>query len=97
MSAIQTDTQRPLHLAHEIPQADEPLQQEVRDLAARFGTGREALIPLLRGINSKRGHIPSPALDEIARVLGMDYAKVHRVASFYTQLDSAASRLPLAS
>jgi NADH:ubiquinone oxidoreductase subunit E len=96
MSTTQTDHKGPVHLVCGVSPTDDDLRQEIADLAARFGTGRGTLVPLLRDIKSKRGSIPLRALDEIAYVLGMDYAKVHSVASFYTLLDRVDRELPLA-
>ncbi len=55
------------------------------------------LVPLLRTIKNEEGGIPPAAVEKVAQSLGVDYAKVHKVASFYCRLDSLRRDLPLAS
>lgn len=62
-------------------------EQEIALLAAKFGAGPASLVPMLREIKLSRGSMPETAIAEIATVLHVSYAKVHRVASFYNQLD----------
>lgn len=58
---------------------------------------RGVLVPLLRTIKTEKGGIPPAAMEKVAQSLGVDYAKVHKVASFYCRLDSVRRDLPLAS
>jgi len=60
-------------------------------------TERGTLVPLLREIKSEQGTIPPAALQNLAHTLGVDYAKVHKVAAFYCRLDSVERELRLAS
>ena len=84
-------------LVSETPVVDESLGHDIEDAVSRFGTGREALVPVLRCLKSKRGNISRAAIHAVSSALEVDYAKVHRVASFYTLLESMPRRLPLAS
>ena len=98
MSTKTTDTKSSLRLVRERPPVlEESLEREIKEAAARFGTGRKALVPVLGDIKRKRGHIPPAAIYGVSSALGVDYAKVHRVASFYTLLESIPGRLSLAS
>ncbi|OFV83627.1 MAG: hypothetical protein A2W26_07325 [Acidobacteria bacterium RBG_16_64_8] len=97
MRTVQTSGDRALHLVSELPATDEAIRRQVNSLAARSGSGREALIPLVREIKRTWGSVPLPALDEIALVLDMDYAKVHSVAAFYDLLERIDRKLPTAS
>jgi len=97
MPTVHTCGDCALHLVSEEPAAEEAVRSQVSSLAGRSESGREALIPLLREIKHTWGSVPSPALDEIALVLGLDYAKVHSVAAFYDLLERIDRKLPAAS
>jgi NADH:ubiquinone oxidoreductase subunit E len=71
-----------------VPQeATAGFRQEIAQLEAKLGDNSPAtLVPMLRELKLSHGSIPETAVDEIATVLGLSYAKVHKVASFYAQL-----------
>jgi NADH:ubiquinone oxidoreductase subunit E len=57
--------------------------QEIKDLAARYGNGRSALLPVLTAIQRKYAHISPFAQQVIADTLSIHPVEVHSVVSFY--------------
>jgi NADH:ubiquinone oxidoreductase subunit E len=97
MSIRNTETRAALHVVGEKPALDVALEEQISKTAVTCGSGREALLPVLREIRNQRGCIPSTAVAVVAQVLGVNYAKVHEVATFYSNLANMPERLPLAS
>lgn len=56
-----------------------------RVLAGHAGAGREALIPILQGIQHTEGYLSKEDMIAVAHHLGISAAKVYGVASFYNQ------------
>ena len=54
-------------------------------LLEKYRGQRGALIPLLQDIQKEIGYLPRPALEAVARVLGLPLVKVYGVATFYAQ------------
>jgi NADH:ubiquinone oxidoreductase subunit E len=63
------------------------VREEIALLTAELGAGPRALVPVIRELTLRWGYVPEAALSEIATVLGVSYARVHMVASFYARLD----------
>jgi NADH:ubiquinone oxidoreductase subunit E len=87
MPQTQTHTSEHSFLKSVPQQATADVREEIALLSAKLGAGPAALVPMLRELTLSRGSMPETALAEIAAVLRVSYAKVHRVASFYSRLD----------
>jgi len=57
----------------------------VDQLLARTGSGPEATIPILQGIQHEYRHLPEPALRHVSEVTGIRLADLIGVATFYHQ------------
>jgi [NiFe] hydrogenase diaphorase moiety large subunit len=62
------------------------LSVEISELVAKFGNGRQALLPILQNIQKKHGYISSHSQQEVARLLGIHPVEVDGVVSFYSFL-----------
>jgi NADH-quinone oxidoreductase E subunit len=59
------------------------LEEYVERLAARYGGGKRALLPMLQDIQEEHNYLPRPALEQVARTLDLNLAHVYRIATFY--------------
>ena len=59
------------------------LETYVADLAARYGGGKRALLPMLQDIQEEHNYLPRPVLAQVADTLGVSLAHVYRIATFY--------------
>ena len=66
----------------------ERLDKELRELAVRFGHGREALMPMLQEVQRKYGHVSGHAMQVIADLLDIHPVEVQSVVSFYAFLST---------
>jgi [NiFe] hydrogenase diaphorase moiety large subunit len=64
------------------------LTEEIEVLVAKYGTGREALLPVLQQIQIKHGHVSDFAQQEIARMLDIHPVEVYGVITFYAFLST---------
>ncbi len=64
------------------------LTEELEQLVAVHGSGREALLPILQQVQIKHGHISDFAQQEIARLLDIHPVEVFSVISFYAFLST---------
>lgn len=64
------------------------LTLEIEKLTAKYGSTREALLPILQDIQLKHGHISEYSQQEIARMLDIHPVEVYGVVSFYSFLSS---------
>ena len=62
------------------------LTSELEELVAKFGSGREALLPILQAVQIKHAHISDYAQQEIARLLDIHPVEVYSVITFYAFL-----------
>lgn len=62
------------------------LTQEIEGLVLRYGTAREALLPILQHIQTRHGYISDFAQQEIARMLDIHPVEVYSVTTFYAFL-----------
>jgi NADH:ubiquinone oxidoreductase subunit E len=62
------------------------LSVELEQLAAKYGNGREALLPILQDVQRKHGCISDFAQQEIARLLDIHPVEVFSVVTFYSFL-----------
>lgn len=62
--------------------------QLIKQLAARHGHDRQALMPILQGVVERERYLSDFAMVEIARELDLSAAQVYGTASFYTFLDT---------
>jgi NADH:ubiquinone oxidoreductase subunit E len=60
----------------------------VKDLSKKYGTGRSSLMPILQGIVEKHNYLTDEAMVEVAKTLDISAAEVYGTASFYTFLDT---------
>ncbi len=64
------------------------LDEEISSLVKKYGTERDALLPILQGIQAKFNYISDYAMQEIARFLGIHPAEVYGVVTFYSFLST---------
>ncbi len=64
----------------------EQLTAEIKDLVAKYGGDRTALIPVLQELQRKRHRVPDFAMQTLADVLGIHPVEVYGVVSFYSFL-----------
>lgn len=67
-----------------------PVDAEVAQLAARVGNRPEAVVEVLREVQSRRGRLSRETVAEVARALGLPASKVYGVATFYAMLTTPA-------
>ncbi|WP_189860907.1 NADH-quinone oxidoreductase subunit NuoE [Streptomyces poonensis] len=60
------------------------LEQDAREIVARYPDSRSALLPLLHLVQSEEGHVTRTGMQFCADVLGLTTAEVTAVATFYT-------------
>jgi NADH:ubiquinone oxidoreductase subunit E len=60
----------------------------VKDLSLKYGTGRSSLMPILQGIVEKHNYLSDEVMVEVAKKLDISAAEVYGTASFYTFLDT---------
>lgn len=58
--------------------------EEIKMHAAKYPDKRSAIMPALHLAQREIGWLPDPALDDIAKLLGLTRTEVGSVASFYT-------------
>jgi NADH-quinone oxidoreductase subunit E len=58
----------------------------VKEIVARHGATRDALIPILSDVNRELGYIPGEALTEISQALHVPKSQIFSVATFYSML-----------
>ncbi|MFZ4615519.1 MAG: NAD(P)H-dependent oxidoreductase subunit E [Rectinemataceae bacterium] len=61
----------------------ESLLMKIEELERRHGDGREALLPVLQGLQREYGFIGEDVVNEVARKFGLSQTEVFSVASFY--------------
>jgi NADH:ubiquinone oxidoreductase subunit E len=66
------------------------LTSELEALVAKFGSGRESLLPILQAVQIKYAHISDFAQQEIARMLDIHPVEVYSVITFYSFLSVEA-------
>lgn len=64
------------------------LTDEIEELIKRFGSGREALLPILQNIQKKFGYISDFAMQEISHHLDIHPVEVYGVTTFYSFLST---------
>lgn len=64
------------------------IQALVKDLAAKHGTKRKSLMPILQGIIAEERYLSSEAMTEVAKTLDIATAEVYGTATFYSFLDT---------
>lgn len=64
----------------------EKLREQIKDLAARYGGNRSALMPILQEVQKEYYYISDFAMQEIADVIGIHPVEVNGVVSFYSFL-----------
>jgi len=62
------------------------LTEDIEQLVLKYGTGRQALLPILQDLQKKAGHISEFAQQEIARLLDIHPVEVYGVVTFYSFL-----------
>ena len=62
------------------------LQDEIRDLVARHGRSRAALMPVLQALQEQHSSVSDFAMQVVADELGIHPAEVYGVVSFYAFL-----------
>lgn len=62
------------------------LTTEIQELAAKYGAGRQALLPILQDIQMRHRYVSSHAQQEVARILDIHPVEVYGVTTFYSFL-----------
>lgn len=65
------------------------LTVEIENLVEKYGSGREALLPILQDLQISRGFISDFAQQEVARLLNIHPVEVYGVITFYSFLSVA--------
>ncbi len=60
----------------------------VKNLVKQYGTGREGLLPILKGIYEQDHYLSDESMIEVAKKLDISSADVYGVATFYSFLDT---------
>lgn len=60
----------------------------VNNLVKQYGTGREGLLPILKGIYEQDHYLSDESMIEVAKKLDISSADVYGVATFYSFLDT---------
>lgn len=60
----------------------------VNNLVKQYGTGRESLLPILKGIYDQDHYLSDESMIEVAKKLDLSSADVYGVATFYSFLDT---------
>lgn len=64
------------------------MKKTVKNLTEKYGTSREALIPILQAVVEKENYLSEESMNEIAKQLDISTAQVYGTASFYSFLDT---------
>ena len=64
------------------------LHQEIEHLVGVHGDGREALLPILRQVNSSYGYVSGEAMTLIGKALNAPRAEIYGVVTFYSFLSA---------
>ncbi len=75
---------------YEVYPVQRPVDTEVAELAARVGHRPEAVVEVLRELQSRRGRLSQDAVSEVGRALGLPASHVYGVATFYAMLSTPA-------
>jgi NADH-quinone oxidoreductase subunit E len=67
------------------PEVLERLEQDAKEIIAKYPKPRSALLPLLHLVQSEEGHISEAGIQFCADALGITPAQVTGVVTFYTQ------------
>ncbi len=62
------------------------ITEEIENLAAKYGNGRDALLPILQELQIKHGYISDFVQQEVARILDIHPVEVYSVITFYSFL-----------
>lgn len=63
------------------------IKEKAAKLAARYPRRDAALIPLLHELQKERGFVAEDAMDALAELLAVPYARVKAVVTFYTMFN----------
>ncbi|MEB3332758.1 MAG: NAD(P)H-dependent oxidoreductase subunit E [Synechococcaceae cyanobacterium] len=80
MSALQTD---PASAAGSSAASETASMRAIARIVRRHGGRADALIEVLHQVQNLHGHLPKPALDQVARLMRLPGSRVYGVASFY--------------
>ncbi|MGQ9818473.1 MAG: NADH-quinone oxidoreductase subunit NuoE [Candidatus Kapaibacteriales bacterium] len=64
------------------------LLEDIQFLIAKYGNGRDSLLPILQAIQKKYGHISDYAMQEVASQLDIHPVEVYGVVTFYSFLST---------
>lgn len=65
----------------------EDFKREAEQVCAKYPRRDAALIPLLQRAQAEAGYVAEEAMDELAKFLGVPYARVKAVVTFYTMFN----------
>jgi NADH-quinone oxidoreductase subunit E len=78
------DRTQPITEAGAEPLLTESVREKIRGFFPRYETKRAALLPALHIVQDTLGHVPLPAMREVAELLEIAPADVYDVLSFYS-------------
>ena len=64
----------------------QPIQPEIAELAAAHGNDPEAVLEVLRDLETERGGLSRPGITDVARAIGLPPHKAFGIATFYSML-----------
>ena len=64
----------------------QPIQPEITELAAAHGNDPEAVLEVLRDLETERGGLSRPGITDVARAIGLPPHKAFGIATFYSML-----------
>lgn len=64
------------------------MKEMIKNLTKKYGTSREALMPILQAVVEKENYLSEESMNEIAKQLDISTAQVYGTASFYSFLDT---------
>lgn len=65
----------------------EKVESDIAGWCSKFGSGRDALLPILQEVHKKYGTVSDYAMQVSANALGIHPAEVYGVVSFYMLID----------
>ncbi|MDY0279671.1 MAG: NADH-quinone oxidoreductase subunit NuoE [Salinivirgaceae bacterium] len=64
------------------------IQERVKELIAKYGKGRENLLPVLQGVAETERYVSEYSMTVIAEAMGLSSADVYGTATFYSFMDT---------
>ncbi|NLX05953.1 MAG: NADH-quinone oxidoreductase subunit NuoE [Phycisphaerae bacterium] len=66
----------------------ERMKQDIQEWVSQYGSGRDALMPILQNVQKKYRCVSDFAMQQVADMLGIHPVEVYGVVTFYSFLDT---------